>query len=758
MSKKAPDRTGKSRLLPTLAGLFFLAWLVAVFFAVRDTFIHDRPRNESSEGATVLSLPDSSKGRFPILDRGGRELAVSFPTKSVYARPLEVEHPDAVALFLARELGLSERQLRRDLKEERSFVWLGRQISATAVNNIRERKLPGIYVVDEVQRFYPQGKMAAQLLGFAREGRGLTGIEAQYDQQLQTAVEIGGENGPPRGPLLLTLDLRIQELVEQELAQLAGETGATGGEGIVLDSRTGEVLALANLPAFEPNFFGDSDEKSRHNRALTLALPASGFGQLFRLAASSQPLQIEVPAPPPVAPPKHNRLAALKKELKKTSPVATFGGGPNRLLPFEGGYRSPGLAALMKVSEPPGFAAFMGSLGFGQKMVFALPVGVIEKAAAGEHPPTFQATGGELLTSLARLLNQDGIVAPQVVAGVADPQSGKIQAEARLEGGSPVEAEKGQRLRDYLTRLAPAQGGELMLEELTEVPGPELAEAAAAAEETEEGNGRAVGQVWTPEQGGAAPQTLGRPEGVGGTAKPGEIVPGRAGLKGMEMPATSGPGPDKESGKAGEKGGEQEPGKPAEAAGPKHFISLLVALPGGGDGSGVLVLLALEGARLEPTAPSPLRLAAERILPQVRLWAAENIGPPASITWTPNEPLWQSEWQKLQAGREVTTSLGFQSGQRKMPNLRGASLRKALQVLNNYDLKIRIEGVGRVVEQRPAAGETIGNEEVVLTLSGLNLIEVRPDREVAVGVESGTDRLKIFSMVNNPRPAGAGGN
>ena len=119
MSKPLPERNGKSRLLPILAGLFFLAWAVAVIFAVRDTFINDRKGSEPAEEGSNLALADRSKGRFPILDRGGRELAVSFPSKSVYARPLQVEHPDAVALFLARELGLSERELKRNLKEEK---------------------------------------------------------------------------------------------------------------------------------------------------------------------------------------------------------------------------------------------------------------------------------------------------------------------------------------------------------------------------------------------------------------------------------------------------------------------------------------------------------------------------------------------------------------------------------------------------------------------------------------------------------------
>ncbi|HSH13546.1 MAG TPA: hypothetical protein VLA15_07345, partial [Desulfurivibrionaceae bacterium] len=333
-----------------------------------------------------------------------------------------MEHPDAVALFLARELGLSERELKRNLKEERSFVWLGRHISEAAVNSIRARKSRGIYVVDESQRFYPQGNLAAQLLGFARDGRGLDGIEAQYDQQLQAEVELPEGNGLPRGPLALTIDLRIQELVERELAQLVGETGATGGQGIVLDPRSGEVLALANLPSFDPNFFWDSDENSRSNRALNLALPASGFGMLLRLAASPQAVEVAIPAaavPPP--PPGRDRLAALKKELRRVKAPGSFGRGPNRLVPFKGGYRSRGLAALEKVAEPPGFSAFVASLGFGQKVLLGLPVGKVEKAEVLDAPPNFMATGGELLVALSGLMQPADTAPPRLVVGVVDP-------------------------------------------------------------------------------------------------------------------------------------------------------------------------------------------------------------------------------------------------------------------------------------------------------------------------------------------------
>lgn len=732
MTKKVPATSGKNRPLAIFAALFFLAWMVAVFFAVRDTFFPDRQGGEAPGSMASLALSDSSRGRFPIVDRGGRDLAVSFPAKSVYARPLEVEHPDAVALLLARELGVSEQDVKRQLKEERSFCWLGHQLSEAAVKNIQERKLRGIYVVDEIKRFYPQGAQAAQLIGFAREGHGLTGIEAQYDQQLQTTVDIADEVGPPRGPLVMTLDLRIQELLAGELAQLVAATGATGGEGIVMAPRSGEVLGLASQPSYDSNFFGDYDENSRKNRALSLALPAAGFRALFRLAASPQPA--------PLAPGADGggESAPVKKEPKTSSKKHAPKGGardgsaarPMRLAQFEGGYRSRSLAALEKLPEPANFPEFLANLGFGRKVMFDLPVVGLENAPVGEKAPSFRATGAELVTALASLLNQAGRVEPRVVIGVIDPRTGALQPTPRPEAAAPLPPEAVQQMQDYLIRITSEQSGNVYLEELTE--GPEPMVVQEVVESPEPGDGKEK----SPEAALVSPVIWGKT-----VAKPAlvEKEHDKAG------PATK---------KVDDKGA-KEAGQEKEE--PRQYVSVLMALPGGEQSPEVVILLALEGATLDPAAPSPLREVAERIMPQLRVWAAEDSTPLSRVPWLANEPLWQAQWQKALAGRDAQSRGVAKVNRRQMPDLHGSSLRRALQILNPYGLKVRIQGVGRVVEQRPGAGEAITGSDCVLILTGLNLINERPDRQVTVGLESGTDKLKILSSVAT-QPAAPRGN
>lgn len=311
---------------------------------------------------------------------------------------------------------------------------------------------------------------------------------------------------------------------------------------------------------------------------------------------------------------------------------------------------------------------------------------------------------------------------------------------SRLACAPAVVALKG--LRDYLARLTAAPDGSVLLEELTEVPTP-VKEQAAVVEAVIEENDREVGQIWEPDQVKSAVPGPGE--------KPAEVTPGKIG-----NPATGAAKGQVDVGHSGVKDGVKGNRETPPDA-PRHFISLLVALPAGGQVSEVVLLLALEDAVLDPAKPSPVRLAAERMLPQIRIWAAENIGSPATLTWTASEPLWRAQWQKAQAGRDAKLNLASPTNNRLMPKLQGASLRKALQVLNQYGLKVRIQGVGRVVEQQPEAGATISGEECVLTLSGLNLIDIRPARELAVGVESGSDKLKIFSSVSNPRPVAGSG-
>jgi len=606
-----------------LAGLFFLVWAVAVVFAVGDTF--SRP-NEIN-GASNPTFPDGAGGtgvRYPILDRNRRELAVSFPMKSVYARPLEVDDPEAAASFLARELGVDEKRLQRNFHEERGFFWLGRQIPEEAGQRIRAAKLKGVYVVDESQRYYPQDSLAAHVVGFVGEGHGLAGIEAKYDRQLRGLAEHLEQevNGEEHGPLVLTLDLRAQELLEKQLTRLVKATSAAGGCGLLLEAGSGEILALASNPTYDPNFFWEYDEKGRANRAVAVGVSAAGFRNLFLLAASYQhDLSAEQGGGGGVA-----TLTTLKANLKLTRILEKMGEHKDRLVRQGESYFSPALASLDGLEEEGDFASFSEELGMGKQTLVE-----VSTVKSGQSGDSFRPTGMELLTGLAALINPTGSLPPHLLAGVLDESAGHFRHDS-LPVQSVVKETTAERMRAYFRGLSRESGGVTILEEIT--PG-------TVAEVTE-----AVTQ--------------------------GDYTP--------------------------------------------RFSTLLVALAGGEKSQTLLLLLALDQAQVDPTLKTPMSLAAEKILPRARDWATEA---PTKAAWLPRENKWRAEWRSLQVARAGKSQDSTGVDRRQMPDLKGLSLRKALQVLNRYDLKVRVQGAGRVAGQKPGPGTAISGDQCLLVLAGL---------------------------------------
>jgi cell division protein FtsI (penicillin-binding protein 3) len=622
--KKTPAKKRRTRLPLLLAGLFFLVWAVAVVFAVGDTF--SRP-NEIN-GASNPAFPDGAGGtgvRYPILDRNRRELAVSFPMKSVYARPLEVDDPEVAASFLARELGVDEKRLQRNFHEERGFFWLGRQISEEAGQRIRAAKLKGVYVVDESQRYYPQDSLAAHVVGFVGEGHGLAGIEAKYDRQLRRLTEHLEQevNGEVHGPLVLTLDLRAQELLEKQLSRLVQATSAAGGCGLLLEAGSGEILALASNPTYDPNFFWEYDEKGRANRVVAVGVEAAGFLNLFRLAASyQQDLSAKEGGGGGAA-----TLTTLKTNLKLARILEKMGEHKDQLVRQGESYLSPALASLDGLEEVDDFPGFSEELGMGKQTLAEVST-VIKSGQSGD---SFRPTGLELLADLAVLVNPKGSLPPHLLAGVLEESAGQFHQDSR-PAQSVVKETTAERMRAYFRALPRESGGVTILEELT-------------------------------------PGTVGEGQ---------EAV-----TQGDDMP---------------------------------RFSTLLVAMAGGENSRPLLLLLALDQAQVDPTLKTPMSLAAERIMPRARDWAAEA---PTTAAWLPRENKWRAEWRSMQVARAGKSQDSAGVDRRQMPDLQGLSLRKALQVLNRYDLKVRVQGTGRVAGQKPGPGAAISGGQCLLVLAGL---------------------------------------
>ena len=242
--------------------------------------------------------------RGALIDRVGEPLALSLESQSVYIRPHRVHEADKVIRHLAEILNLAAAEVRRKVTSDKPFVWIKRQVSAPEAERIQVLNLDGIGMYYEPNRRYPQGQLAGQLIGFVgRDSEGLEGLELEYNEYIRGAggssvaerdargrrvlVEgIGGLQIPPGSDIHLTLDTSIQHIAEKELATAVQKNRAKAGVVIIVDPRTGEVLALANYPSFDPNHYAELSADQRRNRAVTDSFePGSTFKTILAAAA-----------------------------------------------------------------------------------------------------------------------------------------------------------------------------------------------------------------------------------------------------------------------------------------------------------------------------------------------------------------------------------------------------------------------------------------------------------------------------------------
>lgn len=242
--------------------------------------------------------------RGAVMDRAGEALALSLEAQSVYARPHRIHDSAIVSRALAKILNLDFAEVRQKLTSDKPFVWIKRQIGPQEAEQIQALSVDGVGMFYEPHRYYPQGQLAGQVIGFVgRDSEGLEGLELHYNgyirgetgssvierDALGRRVLVQGVEGlqiPPGGDIHLTLDTSIQHLAEKELESTIGKYRAKAGVAIVIDPLTGEVLALANYPSFNPNNFSRQSSQQKRNRAVADSFePGSTFKTILAAAA-----------------------------------------------------------------------------------------------------------------------------------------------------------------------------------------------------------------------------------------------------------------------------------------------------------------------------------------------------------------------------------------------------------------------------------------------------------------------------------------
>jgi len=257
-----------------------------------------------AERQQLRTIPAPSK-RGDILDRRGRVLATSVDADSIYAVPTDIDQPAAAARRICRALGdcapKEEQGLAERLGQHRAFAYVRRQVSPDQAKRVADLHLDGIDFVKESKRFYPNKELAAHLIGYTGlDNTGLNGLEYTYDKQIRgkpgtIMIHTDArrhafsrlERPPTSGSTVeLTIDEYLQHVAERELHRGVVENRAAGGSAIIMNPRTGEILAMANEPTFNPNAYRDSEETERRNRAVQdLYEPGSTFKVVTASAA-----------------------------------------------------------------------------------------------------------------------------------------------------------------------------------------------------------------------------------------------------------------------------------------------------------------------------------------------------------------------------------------------------------------------------------------------------------------------------------------
>ena len=268
--------TARTRLV--LAGLLFSALFIILSFRLFDVTM----LRQGAEPNLTASreTPRLRVERADIVDRNGVVLATSLKTASVYANPRQVIGAEDAARRLARVLpDLDRKELLAKLTSDRAFVWIRRGLTPKQEYEVNRLGIPGLYFQREDRRVYPYGALAAHVVGFADiDNKGLAGIEEEFDSTLRQGT----------APVRLSLDIRVQNILHEELSRAMKEFSAAGAAGVVLDARTGEIVAMVSLPDFDPNDPGAYPADARFDRA---TLGVYEMGSTFKIFTTAMALE-----------------------------------------------------------------------------------------------------------------------------------------------------------------------------------------------------------------------------------------------------------------------------------------------------------------------------------------------------------------------------------------------------------------------------------------------------------------------------------
>ncbi|MEC9483804.1 MAG: penicillin-binding transpeptidase domain-containing protein, partial [Halomonas sp.] len=319
MSKARDAAPTRAEMAPLGSGRYrFMVFIVLAALAVLvgrivDLHVIDRMFLQGQGDARTLRVKTIDAHRGMITSRDGEPLAISTPVVSLWANPQELpdDHIQRMLLAKALDTDLADLNARIEHYADHEFMYLKRRMTPAAAQPILALDIPGVYGRDEYKRYYPSGEVTAQLVGVTNiDDRGQEGIELAYNGYLagqpgkrRVLQDRKGrlvrdlhliDEAKPGGNLTLAIDLRLQYLAYRELKAAVNENDADGGTLVMMDVDTGEVLAMANVPSYNPNNRAELDARGLRNQAITDAFEP---GSVMKPLAMSAALETEKFAP-----------------------------------------------------------------------------------------------------------------------------------------------------------------------------------------------------------------------------------------------------------------------------------------------------------------------------------------------------------------------------------------------------------------------------------------------------------------------------
>ncbi len=418
--------------------------------------------------------------RGAIYDRRGKVLAMNLEVPSVFGVPASLENPSGTARDLARVLRVRADEIEKKLRQERNFVWIARKVDPEQGRRLERLSLEGIGTVMEGRRFYPKGPLLSHVLGFAgMDGQGLEGVERRYDPYLRgekrnivlqrdalgrTVFPKGlTEQGPSSGHnLTLTIDEIIQYIAEKELDDAVTAAQAKGGVVIVMEPKTGAVLAMAMTPRFDPNAVRGLVPDRWRNRVVTDAYEPGSTMKIFLAAAA-----LEERAMKPTS-----MIYAENGQLTVAGTVIHDHDKSKWITFAQAIQRSSNVAAAktaMVLGEERLFR-YLRAFGFGERTEIDLPgevAGLVKEPREwGRRTLASIAMGQEigvtalqLATAVSAVANGGWLMRPYVVSEVRD-SSGQLMAQVTPQvRRRPITAETAQMLGTILEGAVTAGTG-----------------------------------------------------------------------------------------------------------------------------------------------------------------------------------------------------------------------------------------------------------------------------------------------------------